>query len=157
MEDLLISLEPIFQRVERFVLWHNRYISFVAFLVAHCLIYAVARAELRPLCAIALVLFVFHLLDCLRRKRSSDEQTNLSELTQFVLRCYRHLCQTQDRVKYLLIFLLFAYVGIKLNGVYVSHLAMLIIFTFPAMVYHQLGRKLLKRLAPIFEQLDQSM
>ena len=170
MEELLISLEPVFHRVERFVLWHNRYASFLAFFVGHCLFYAVARAGLRPFCAITLVLLIFHLLDCLRKKRSANEQENLSELTQLILRSYRRVRQTheqfntiktENRVKYSLILLfgclLFAYIGMKLNGFYVSYLTMLIVFTFPAIVYHQLLRKLLKRLAPILEQLDQSM
>ncbi|CAF4201359.1 unnamed protein product, partial [Rotaria magnacalcarata] len=34
---------------------------------------------------------------------------------------------------------------------------MLILFTLPAIVYHKLIPKLLQRLAPVLEQLDQSM
>jgi hypothetical protein len=57
----------------------------------------------------------------------------------------------------MIICLIFAYIGVKINGFYVSYLFMLILFTLPAIVYHKLTTKLLKRLAPILEQLDQSM
>jgi len=105
-----------------------------------------------------------------KKKRLNNEEKNLSELTKFVLNSYRNLCQTQEklqtiktenRMKYSLIIimicLIFAYIGIKINGFYVSYLVMLILFTLPAIVYHKLIQKLLKRLAPILEQLDESM
>lgn len=173
MEDIILSLEPAFHRVERFVLWHNRYASLLAFVFGHCIFYAIARAGLRPFCAVVLVLLVFHILDCLKQKRShatTNNEENLCELTKLVLRSYRHVCQTherlntiktENRVKYSLIIivvcLLFAFIGVKINGFYVSYIAMLSIFTLPAIVYHQLIPKLLKRLAPVLEQLDQSM
>jgi hypothetical protein len=173
MEDIIISLEPAFHRVERFILWHNRYASLLAFLLGHCIFYAIARAGLRPFCAIILVVLIFHILDCLKRKRSHiiiNEEKNLCELTQLVLRSYRHVCQTheklntiktENRVKYsmiiIVICLILAYIGVKINGFYVSYLTMLILFTLPAIVYHKLIPKLLKRLAPVLEQLDQSM
>ncbi len=173
MEDIIVSLEPAFHRVERFILWHNRYASLLAFLLGHCIFYAIARAGLRPFCAIMLVVLIFHILDCLKQKRSqliTTEEKNFCELTQLVLRSYRHLCQTheklntlktENRVKYsiiiILICLILAYIGVKINGFYVSYLTMLILFTLPAIVYHKLIPKLLKRLAPVLEQLDQSM
>jgi hypothetical protein len=173
MEDIIISLEPAFHRVERFILWHNRYASLLAFLLGHCIFYAIALAGLRPFCAIILVVLIFHILDCLKRKRSQlmiNEEKNFCELTQLVLRSYRHVCQTheklntlktQNRVKYsvliIVICLVLAYIGVKINGFYVSYLTMLILFTLPAIVYHKLIPKLLKRLAPVLEQLDQSM
>jgi len=173
MEDIIISLEPAFNRVERFILWHNRYASLLAFLLGHCIFYAIARAGLRPFCALILVVLIFHILDCLKQKRShliTNEEKNLCELTQLVIRSYRHLCQTheklntlktENRLKYsiiiIVICLILAYIGVKLNGFYVSYLTMLILFTLPAIVYHKLIPKLLRRLAPLIEQLDQSM
>jgi hypothetical protein len=173
MEDIIISLEPAFNRVERFILWHNRYASLLAFLIGHCIFYAIARAGLRPFCAIILVVLIFHILDCLKQKRSqlsTTGETNLCELTQLVLRSYRHVCQTheklntlktENRVKYsviiIVVCLVLAYIGVKINGFYVSYLTMLILFTLPAIVYHKLIPKLLQRLAPVLEQLDQSM
>lgn len=174
MEDIIVSLEPAFNRVERFILWHNRYASLVAFILGHCIFYAIARAGLRPFCAVVLVVLIFHILDCLKQKRAhlinNNGEKNLCELTQLVLRSYKHVCQTheklntlktENRVKYSLIIivvcLLLAYIGIKINGFYVSYLTMLILFTLPAIVYHKLIPKLLKRLAPVLEQLDQSM
>ena len=174
MEDIIVSLEPVFHRVERFILWHNRYASLVAFLLGHCIFYAIARAGLRPFCAVTLVLLMFHILDCLKQKRSSslviNDEKKFCELTQLVLRSYRHICQTheklntlktENRLKYSLIIificLLFAYIGVKINGFYVSYITMLILFTLPAIVYHKLIPKLLRRLAPVLEQLDQSM
>ena len=170
MEDIILSLEPTFHRLERFILWHNRYASLVAFAIGHGIFYAIARAGLRPFCAITIILLIFHLLDCLKKKRLNNEEKNLSELTQFVLRSYRYVWQTHDqlntiktenRLKFSLIIMIicviFAYIGMKINGFYVSYLFMLILFTLPAVVYHKLIPKLLKRLAPILEQLDQSM
>lgn len=173
MEDIIISLEPAFNRVERFILWHNRYASLLAFFVGHCIFYAIARAGLRPFCAIMLVVLMFHILDCLKKKRShllANGEENLSELTKLVLRSYRQLWETheilntlktENRVKYSVIIiiacLILAYIGVKISGFYVSYIAMLILFTLPAVVYHKLIPKLLKRLAPILEQLDQSM
>jgi hypothetical protein len=173
MEDIIVSLEPAFHRVERFILWHNRYASLLAFLIGHCIFYAIARAGLRPFCAIVLVVLIFHILDCLKQKRSpllASGEKHLCELTQLVLRSYRHLCQTheqlntlktENRVKYsvliIVICFILAYIGVKLNGFYVSYLIMLILFTLPAIVYHKLIPKLLQRLKPVLEQLDQSM
>jgi hypothetical protein len=173
MEDIIVSLEPAFNRVERFILWHNRYASLLVFLLGHCIFYAIAWAGLRPFCAVILVVLVFHILDCLKQKRSQtmpNEERNLCELTQLVLRSYRHLCQTherlntlktENRMKYSLIIivicLILAFIGVKINGFYVSYLTMLILFTLPAIVYHKLIPKLLKRLAPVLEQLDRSM
>jgi hypothetical protein len=171
MEDIIISLEPAFHRIERFILWHNRYVSLLAFAFGHCIFYGIARAGLRPFCAITLVLLIFHILDCFKKKRLHDEEEKkLSELTQLVLRLYRQLWQTheqfntikiENRMKYsiiiLLICLMFAYIGVKINGFYVSYITMLILFTLPAIIYHKLTSKLIKRLAPILEQLDQSM
>ncbi|UJR36967.1 hypothetical protein I4U23_029675 [Adineta vaga] len=173
MEDLIVSLEPAFHRVERFILWKNRYASLLAFVLGHAIFYAIARAGLRPFCAITLVVLIFHILDSLKQKRShlSDhDDKNLCELTQLLLRSYRHLCQTheklntlktENRVKYSLIIIVIcltlAVIGVKINGFYVSYLTMLILFTLPAVVYHKLVSKLLQRLAPFIEQLDQSM
>ncbi|CAF3409077.1 unnamed protein product [Rotaria socialis] len=173
MEDIIISLEPAFHRVERFILWHNRYASLLAFFLGHCIFYAIAKAGLRPFCAVMLVVLVFHVLDCLKKKRSHalvNGEENLSELTKFVLRSYRHVCatheklntlKTDNRVKYsitiIVICLILAYIGVKINGFYVSYIIMLILFTLPAIVYHKLIPKLLQRLAPVLEQLDQSM
>ncbi|CAF0781390.1 unnamed protein product [Rotaria sordida] len=173
MEDIIVSLEPAFHRVERFMLWHNRYASLLAFFLGHCIFYAIARAGLRPFCAMTLVVLIFHILDCLKKKRSysSDNgEQNLCELTKLVLRSYRHLCETheklntlktENRVKYsiliIVICLILAYIGVKINGFYVSYITMLILFTLPAIVYHKLIPKLLQRLAPVLEQLDQSM
>lgn len=173
MEDIIVSLEPAFHRVERFILWKNRYASLLAFFIGHCIFYAIARAGLRPFCAITLVVLLFHILDSLKQKRSHQldtEDKNLCELTQLVQRSYRHLCQTHDklttlktenRVKYSMIIivlcLILAVIGVKINGFYVSYLTMLILFTLPAVVYHKLIPKLLQRLAPVLEQLDQSM
>jgi hypothetical protein len=170
MEDIILSLEPLFHRLERFLLWHNRYASLFAFAIGHGIFYAIARAGLRPFCAITIILLIFHLLDCLKKKRLNNEEKNLSELTQFVLRSYRYVWQTRDqlntiktenRLKFSLIIMVIcvvlAYIGVKINGFYVSYLFMLILFTLPAIVYHKLISKLLKRLAPILEQLDQSM
>jgi hypothetical protein len=170
MEDLILSLEPVFHRLERFLLWHNRYASLIAFAIGHGIFYAIARAGLRPFCAMTIVLFIFHLLDCFKKKRLYTEEKQFSELTQFVLQSYRNICQTQkklqtikteNRLKYsmiiILICLILAYIGMKIHGFYVSYLLMLILFTLPAIVYHKLMQKLLKRLAPILEQLDESM
>ncbi|CAF1199504.1 unnamed protein product [Adineta ricciae] len=173
MEDIIVSLEPAFHRVERFILWKNRYASLLAFALAHAIFYAIARAGLRPFCAITLVILIFHILDSLKQKRAhliDNEDKNLCELTQLVLRSYRHLCQTheklntlktENRVKYSIIIiaicLTLAVIGVKINGFYVSYITMLILFTLPAVVYHKLIPKLLRRLAPVIEQLDQSM
>jgi len=170
MEDIILSLESGFHRIERFLLWHNRYASLLAFSLGHGIFYAIARAGLRPFCAITIVLLILHILDCIKKKRLYNEEKNLSELTQLVLRSYRHICQTheklniiktENRTKYSLIIsiicVMLAYIGVKINGFYVSYLVMLILFTLPAIVYHKLMQKLLKRLAPILEQLDQSM
>ena len=173
MEDIILSLDPAFNRVERFILWHNRYASLLAFLVGHGIFYAVARAGLRPFCAVMLVVLLFHVLDCLKQKRShlpTPEEKNFCDLTQLVQRSYRHLCQTheklntlktENRVKYSLLIivvcLVLAVLGVKINGFYVSYLIMLTLFTLPAIVYHKLLPKLLQRLAPVLEQLDQSM
>jgi hypothetical protein len=170
MEDIILSLEPGFHRIERFLLWHNRYASLLAFSLGHGIFYAIARAGLRPFCAITIVLLILHILDCIKKKRLFNEEKNLCELTQLVLRSYRHTCQTheklniiktENRAKYSLIIIIIcvmlAYIGVKINGFYVSYLVMLILFTLPAIVYHKLMQKLLKRLAPILEQLDQSM
>ncbi|CAF2486968.1 unnamed protein product [Rotaria sp. Silwood2] len=173
MEDIIVSLEPAFHRVERFMLWHNRYASLLAFFIGHCIFYAIARAGLRPFCAITLVVLIFHMLDCLKKKRSNllvNGEQNLCELTKLVLRSYHHLCETheklntlktENRVKYsiliIIICLILAYIGVKINGFYVSYITMLILFTLPAIVYHKLIPKLLQRLAPVLEQLDQSM
>ncbi|CAF1443713.1 unnamed protein product [Adineta steineri] len=172
MEDIIISLEPAFHRVERFILWKNRYASLLAFLIGHCIFYGIARAGLRPFCAITLVILIFHILDSLKQKRShlADDDKNLCELTQLVIRSYRHACQTheklntlktENRVKYsiiiIVICLALAFIGVKINGFYVSYITMLILFTLPAVVYHKLIPKLLRRLAPVLEQLDQSM
>jgi len=170
MEDIILSLEPTFHRVERFILWHNRYASLFAFALGHGIFYAIARAGLRPFCAITIVLFIFHVLDCIKKKRLYNDEKDFSELTKFVLHSYRNLCQTQEklntiktenRMKYsmiiIIICLILAYIGMKINGFYVSYLVMLILFTLPAIVYHKIIPKLLKRLAPILEQLDQSM
>ena len=173
MEDIILSREPAFHRVERFILWHNRYASLLAFVIGHCIFYAIARAGLRPFCAVVLVFLVLHILDCLKPKRSStttNNEENLCELTKLVLRSYRYICQThehlntlktENRLKYSLILvvicLFLAFIGVKISGFYVSYITMLIIFTLPAIVYHKLMQKLLKRLAPVLEQLDQSM
>ncbi|CAF0769259.1 unnamed protein product [Rotaria sp. Silwood1] len=173
MEDIIVSLEPAFHRVERFMLWHNRYASLLAFFIGHCIFYAIARAGLRPFCAIMLVVLIFHILDCLKKKRShllANGEQNLCELTQLVLRSYRHMCETheklntlktENRVKYsiliIIICLILAYIGVKISGFYVCYITMLILFTLPAVVYHKLMPKLLQRLAPVLEQLDQSM
>ncbi|CAF1202304.1 unnamed protein product [Adineta steineri] len=170
MEDIIISLEPAFHRIERFLLWHNRYASLIAFILGHAMFYAIARAGLRPFCAITIVLIILHILDCIKKKRLVDEEKNLSELTQLVLRSYRHTCQTheklniiktENRTKYsfiiIIVCLILAYIGVKLHGFYVSYIVMLILFTLPAIVYHKLIPKLLKRVAPVLEQLDQSM
>ena len=169
MEDIIVSLEPAFHRVERFILWHNRYASLLAFLLGHCIFYAIAWAGLRPFCAVVLVVLVFHILDCLKQKRShtiQNEERNLCELTQLVLRSYRHLCQTherlntlktENRVKYssiiAVVCLTLAFIGVKINGFYVSYLTMLILFTLPAIVYHKLIPKLLQRLHPYLNNL----
>ncbi|CAF1015977.1 unnamed protein product [Rotaria sordida] len=170
MEDIIITLEPVFHRIERFLLWHNRYASLFAFILGHSIFYAIAHIGLKPYCAITLVLFIFHIIDCMRKKRIIDEEKNLSELTQFFLRSYKYIChtheklniiKTENRMKYSIIIsfisLLLAYIGMKINGYYVSYLVMLILFTLPAIVYHKIIPKLLKRLAPILEQLDESM
>jgi hypothetical protein len=170
MEDIILSLEPTFHYLERFLLWHNRYISLFVFAIGHGIFYAIARAGLRPFCAITIVLFIFHILDCIKKKRLYEDEKNFSELTKFILHFYRNLYQTQEklntiktenRMKYslilILICLLLAYIGIKINGFYVSYLIMLILFTLPAIIHHKILQKLLKRLAPILEQLDQSM
>jgi hypothetical protein len=170
MEDIILSLEPAFHRVERYLLWQNRYASIIAFALGHGIFYAIARAGLRPFCAITIVLLILHLLDCIKKKRLYDEENKFSQLTQLVLQSYRNICQTQEklqtiktenRLKYsliiILICLLLAYIGMKINGFYVSYLVMLVLFTLPAIKYHKILPKLLKRLAPILEQLDQSM
>lgn len=173
MEDIIVSMEPAFHRVERFILWKNRYASLLAFGIGHAMFYAIARAGLRPFCAITLVVLIFHVLDTLKQKRiahSDNDDKNLCELTQLVLRSYRQLCQaheklntlkTENRVKYslfiIVVCLVLAVIGVKINGFYVSYLTMLVLFTLPAVVYHKLIPKLLKRLAPVIEQLDQSM
>lgn len=170
MEEIIVSLEPVFHRVERFLLWHNRYASLLAFALGHGLFYAIARTGLRPFCAVTMVLFVLHLLDCLKKKRADAAEKNLSELTQLVLNSYRRTWQTHEKLntiktenrrKYSLIVALvclaLAYIGVKINGFLVSYLVMLLLFTLPAVVYHRIVPKLLKRLAPLLEQLDQSM
>jgi hypothetical protein len=170
MENIILSLEPAFHRVERYLLWQNRYASILAFTLGHGIFYAIARAGLRPFCAMTIVLFILHLLDCIKKKRVFDEEKNCSQLTQLVLQSYRNVCQTQDklqtiktenRVKYsliiILICLLLAYIGMKINGFYVSYLVMLVLFTLPAIKYHKILPKVLKRLAPLLEQLDESM
>ncbi|CAF1418060.1 unnamed protein product [Rotaria sp. Silwood1] len=170
MEDIILTLEPVFHRVEKFLLWHNRYASLFAFIFGHGIFYAIARAGLRPFCAITLVLFIIHILDCIRKKRLNDEEKNLSELTKLILRLYQYIChtheklniiKTENRAKYsiiiIIISLILAYIGMKINGYYISYVVMLILFTLPAIVYHKLISKLLKRLAPILEQLDESM
>ena len=173
MEDIIISLEPAFNRVERFILWHNRYASLAAFVLGHGIFFAIARAGLRPFCAVALVVLLFHILDCFKHKRAqlfNNEEKNLSELTQLVLRSYRHVCETherlntlktENRLKYSILIiavcLALAFIGVKINGFYVSYITMFILFTLPAIVYHKLIPKLLRRLAPVLEQLDQSM
>ena len=173
MEDIIVSLEPAFHRVERFILWHNRYASLLAFVLGHCIFFAIAHAGLRPFCAIVLVVLVFHILDCLKQKRSvifNNEEQNLSELTQLVLRSYRHLCRTherlntlktENRVKYSILIiamcLALAFIGVKINGLWVSYLTMLILFTLPAVFYHKLIPKLLQRAGPVLQQLDESM
>lgn len=173
MEDIIRSLEPAFHRVERFILWHNRYASFAAFLIGNVIFYAMARAGLRPFCGIMLVILAFHILDCFKRKRAhllnSDDQ-QFCELTQLILRSYRYVCQTherlntlktENRVKYSLLIslicLILAIVGMKINGYYISYLIMLTLFTLPAIVYHKLIPKFLKRIAPVLEQFDRSM
>ncbi|CAF5202264.1 unnamed protein product, partial [Rotaria magnacalcarata] len=115
----------------------------------HGIFYAVARAGLKPYCAITLVVFIFHVLDCIKKKRVCDEEKNLSELTKLILRSYRYVCNTNEKLNIIK--------RMKINGYYVSYLVMLILFTLPAIIYHKLITKLLKRLAPILEQLDQSM
>lgn len=170
MEDLILALEPAFHRLERFLLWHNRYASILVFAIGHAIFYGIARAGLRPFSAIAIVLFLFHLLDCFRRKRSMTEEENLSELTRLILQSYRHLCQTGEkfqtiktinRRKYsfilIVICIILAFLGMKIHGFYISYFFMLILFTLPAIKYHRLLPKLLIRLAPVLEQLDQSM
>lgn len=173
MEDIILSLEPAFHRLERFILWHNRYASFAAFLLGNVIFYAVARAGLRPFCAVMLVLLAFHLLDCLKRKRThllTNDGEHFCDLTQLILRSYRYLCQTHERLntlktenraKYSLLIsavcLILAILGMKVNGYYISYVIMLVLFTLPAIVYHQLIPKLLQRLAPFLEQLDRSM
>jgi hypothetical protein len=170
MEDIILSLEPAFHRVERFLLWQNRYASILAFAVGHGIFYAIARTGLRPYCAITIVLLILHLLDCIKKKRLYNEEKDFSQLTQFVLQSYRNLYQTQEklqtiktenRLKYsliiILICLILAYIGMKINGFYLSYLVMLVLFTLPAIRYHKILPKILKRLAPILEQLDESM
>ncbi|CAF1101195.1 unnamed protein product [Adineta ricciae] len=170
MEEIILSLEPAFHRIERFLLWHNRYVSLVAFILIHGIFYAIARAGLRPLCAITIVLMIFHVLDCIKKKRVVNEEKNLSDLTQVVLNSYRRTIETHERLnviktenrsKYSLILIvicfILAYTGMKINGFYVSYIVMLILFTLPAIIYHKMIPKLLKRLAPILEQLDESM
>ncbi|CAF1616551.1 unnamed protein product [Rotaria magnacalcarata] len=170
MENIILSLESTFHRIEKFILWHNRYASLLAFTIGHGIFYAVARAGLKPYCAITLVVFIFHVLDCIKKKRVCDEEKNLSELTKLILRSYRYVCNTneklniiksENRAKYsiiiMIVCLILSYIGMKINGYYVSYLVMLILFTLPAIIYHKLITKLLKRLAPILEQLDQSM
>ena len=170
MEDLILALEPAFHRLEKFLLWKNRYASILVFAIGHAIFYAIARAGLRPFCAMAIVLFLFHLLDCFRRKRSIGEEENLSELTRLILQSYRHLCQTGEKLqniksinrrKYsfilIVISIFLALLGRKIHGFYISYFLMLILFTLPAIKYHRLLPKLLKRLAPVLEQLDQSM
>ncbi len=73
MEDIILSLEPAFHRVERYLLWQNRYASIIAFALGHGIFYAIARAGLRPFCAITIVLLILHLLDCIKKKRLYDE------------------------------------------------------------------------------------
>ena len=170
MEEIIISLEPVLHRAERFLLWHNRYVSLMAFVLLHGVFYAVACAGLRPFCAIVLVLFAFHLLDFFKKRTTTNDETHLSTVTQFVLQSYRYLWQTHDQfnsiksrnrtkssILLMLVCLLSAYVGVKINGFYVSYLLMFGLFTLPAVVHHKLAHKVLKRLAPILEQLDQSM
>lgn len=170
MEDIILSLEPAFHRIERFLLWHNRYASLFVFILGHGIFYAIARTDLRPFSAIAIVLLLFHILDCIKKKPIYTDEKDLSQLTQYVLYSYRNLSQTQDKLneikienrkKYSLIMificLLLAYTGIKVHGFYISYFIMLILFTLPAIFYHKLIKKLLKRLAPMLEQLDQSM
>ena len=173
MEDIILSLEPAFHRVERYILWQNRYTSFGAFVLGNLIFYAIARAGLRPFCALMLVVLIFHILDCLKQKRSqraTNDEKELCELTQLILRSYRHVCQTheqlntlktENRVKYSLLIiavcLILAVVGLRINGYYISYFIMLVLFTLPAIVYHKLIPKLLQRLRPFLEQLDQSM
>ncbi|CAF3430519.1 unnamed protein product [Rotaria socialis] len=170
MEDIILSLGSTFHRIEKFILWHNRYTSLLVFTIGHGIFYAIARAGLKPYCAITLVVFIFHVLDCIKKKRVCDEEKNLSELTKLILRSYRYVCNTheklniiksENRAKYsiiiIIVCLILSYIGMKINGYYLSYLVMLILFTLPAIIYHKLITKLLKRLAPILEQLDQSM
>jgi hypothetical protein len=170
MENIILSLEPTFHRIEKFLLWQNRYASIFAFILGHGIFYCIAQIGLRPFCAITIILLIFHLLDCIKKKQLYNDEKNLSELTKYIIKSYRNIYQTQEklqtikienRLKYSLILificLLFAYIGIKINGFYVSYLFMIIIFTLPAIIYHKMIQKLLKRLAPILEQLDQSM
>jgi hypothetical protein len=170
MEDIILSLEPAFHRIENVVLWHNRYASLFVFILGHGIFYAIACTGLRPFCAITIVLFLFHILDCIKKKPIYTDEKDFSQLTRYALHSYRNLYQTQEklntiktenRAKYSLIMificLILAYIGIKINGFYVSYIIMLILFTLPAIFYHKLIQKLLKRLLPILEQLDQSM
>ena len=170
MEDLILALEPAFHRTEKFLLWQNRYASFVIFALGHGIFYGIARASLRPICAMTIVLFLFHLLDCFRRKQIISDENNCSELTRLILQTYRSICQTGEKLQtikienrrkysFILILLSFftAFLGMKINGFYISYLFMLILFTLPAIKYHRILPKVLKRLAPILEQLDESM
>ena len=173
MEDIIVSLEPAFHRIERFILWHNQYASLLAFIIGHCIFYAIARIGLRPFCATILVILLFHILDCFKKKRSHllvNEEKDLSELTQLILRSYRHIWETHDklntlktenRAKYsiliIIICLILGCIGLKISGFYVSYIIMLMLFTLPAIVYHKLIPKLLQRLSPLLEQLDRSM
>lgn len=170
MENLILSFEPLFHRIDQFVLWKNRYASVIAFFISHGLFYIIAYAGLKPYCGITLILFLFHIFDCLKRKHLNEEEKNCSDLTQLILRIYRSMCnsyeklnmlKTENHMKYSLILIIicsmFAYVGVKINGYYVSYIVMLSILILPAIIYHRLVPKLLKRLAPLLEQLDQSM
>jgi hypothetical protein len=84
MEDIIVSLEPAFHRIERFLLWHNRYASLLAFIFGHVIFYCIARAGLRPYCAITLIILIFHILDCIKKKRLYNDEKDLSELTKFL-------------------------------------------------------------------------
>ncbi|CAF0809191.1 unnamed protein product [Didymodactylos carnosus] len=175
MEDIIISLEPALNRIERLIFWKNRYATLLAFIALHIIFYSIARAGLRPFCAVVLVCLVFHILDCLKRKRhfkktDDNEKEKLCELTRLVLRSYRSVChayqslstlKTENKAKYSLVLfifcLLFAGIGLKLNGFYFTYITLLILFTLPGIVYHKLVQKFFTRIKPILEQLDQSM
>lgn len=173
MEDIILSLEPAFYRVERYILWQNGYKSFLAFLFGNGLFYAIARAGLRPFCALFVVLFGFHILDSLKQRRSQplpNDENQYCELTKLILRSYRQVCQTheqlltlknENRLKYSLLIMIvcaiLAIVGLKFSGYYISYFIMLVLFTLPGIIYHKLIPKLLKRVAPVLEQFDRSM